>query len=141
MYFSQATDVSGFTFTWPDVTVTAENVHNRRRGIWRLLFTRDAITSTVEAQAASYDLIEPAFELGDPQTDGQANVPTEVSFTFNHKLKNITGLKAEITSTGYVTSRERVSIHDLLCLELGRPAAGRRGGCAQDLASPPIIQY
>ncbi len=34
-----------------------------------------------------------------------------------------------------------VRINDLLCLELGRLAAGRRGGCAQDLASPPIIQY
>ena len=34
-----------------------------------------------------------------------------------------------------------MSINDLLCLELGRLAAGRRGGCAQDLASPPIIQY
>ena len=67
---------------------------------WRGIFlTRTEISRfflAAEAEVASYTAIEPAFELGDPQTDGQGSVPTEVSFTFN-KLNNITGLKAEIT--------------------------------------------
>ena len=68
----------------------------RRRGTWTLYYTNDSISSISDAENATYYEILSPYYLGDPQTDGQENVPTEVYFSFNIPLL-ASGLKAEIT--------------------------------------------
>ena len=54
--------------------------------------------------------------MGDPQTDGQANVTTEISFTFG-KLKNITGLKAEISDLNTGAVQYEVALGEFKVIE------------------------
>ena len=96
IYFNHSKFIEGIGLKWPDIGITTENVHMRRRGLWTFYYTREPIRSDLEAQEVNYQELTPAFYLGDPQFDGQTNVATEAYFKFEGNVR-VTGLKIVIT--------------------------------------------
>ena len=76
-------EIVGFGLKWPDTSITTNNIHLMRRGTWTLSYSLDPMSSIEDADNATYYPILPSYYLGDPQTDGQENVPTEIYFSFN----------------------------------------------------------
>ena len=96
VYFIETVEILGFALKWPDTSITTDNVHLRRRGTLKFSFTQDNISSMSEAESALYYDITSPYYVGDPQTDGQENVPTLVYLGLSQPL-NATGLKIDIT--------------------------------------------
>ena len=97
LYFSEPKLIDGIGLKWPSTNVTIENVHLRRRGVWTFFYTNEVINNDIDAESIEYNEITPSFYIGDPQTDGQNLVPTEIYLKFFDRNIIITGLKVEIT--------------------------------------------
>ncbi|PQM62210.1 MAG: hypothetical protein CML47_01330, partial [Rhodobacteraceae bacterium] len=101
IYFNEMQELVGFGLKWPNTSITTDSVHMRRRGTWTLYYTLDTISSISDAENATYFEILSPYYLGDPQTDGQDNVPTEVNFSFVEDI--ISG--TNVISNVYTESR------------------------------------